>query len=256
MEWYYRIVPQLSAQKATVIITVSNASKQSITRYLRIPEERLFVTYEAPANVFRPIENRGAIETVRNKYGLDSEFILGLGSADPRKNINTLVKAYAMLPASLKEQYQLAIIWNHKALEFFSSAEAEKAGVLGRLCFLENVTDDELAALYGIATAFVFPSFEEGFGLPPLEAMACGAVVLAANNSSIPEIVENAALLFEADNTWELTDLLVKALSDLDLRNEMKVRGIQRAGDFSWRRCAIETIDVYKKVMIMSNVRG
>lgn len=256
MEWYYRIIPRLSARKATAIITVSNASKQSIARYLKIPERRLFVTYEAPANVFRPINKMGAIESVRNKYNLGSKYILGLGSADPRKNINALVRAYAMLPISLRGQYQLAIIWNHKSLEFSSSVEAEKAGIFDQLRFLENVNDDDLATLYGLATVFVFPSLEEGFGLPPLEAMACGAAVLAANNSSIPEIVGNAALMFDANYPSELADLLAKVLSDSELRNEMREMSIQRAGDFSWRKCAHETIEVYKQAMIMSDVIG
>jgi glycosyltransferase involved in cell wall biosynthesis len=195
------------------------------------------------------VESNGKMNLVREKYGLTRNFILAVGSTDPRKNINTLLKAYALLPESLREQYQLVIVWNHKLLESTTLKAAKQQGISDQILFLRNVEDEDLALIYNLATLFVFPSLEEGFGLPPLEAMACGTPVLAADNSSLPEIVGDAALQFSAENVGELTKLISNVLINPELQHNMKERGIGRAACFSWKKCGMETIDVYKKTI-------
>jgi glycosyltransferase involved in cell wall biosynthesis len=249
MQWYYRMVPAYAIQKADAIITVSHSSKQSIIDYLRIEDEKIFVTHEAPAAIYHPVESNGKMNLVREKYGLTRNFILAVGSTDPRKNINTLLKAFALLPESLREQYQLVIVWNHKLLESTTLKAAKQQGISDQILFLRNVEDEDLALIYNLATLFVFPSLEEGFGLPPLEAMACGTPVLAADNSSLPEIVGDAALQFSAENVGELTKLISNVLINPELQHNMKERGIGRAACFSWKKCGMETIDVYKKTI-------
>ncbi len=127
--------------------------------------------------------------------------------------------------------------------------EAERLGILNRVLFLEGVDNQDLVYLYNLAALFVFPSLDEGFGLPPLEAMACGTPVLAANNSSIPEIVGEAALQFYAEDVSNLSKLIARVLTDPALQLDLKKRGIARASTFSWKRCGSETINVYKSVL-------
>ncbi len=248
MSWYYRIVPEMIARRANAVITVSEAAKQSIIQYMRIDDDHIFVTYEAANSLYHPLDEHRTGDIIE-KYHLQSNFILGIGSADPRKNIKMLIRAYAQLSEPLKQNYQLAIVYNHKSLASESFLEAEHLGVLDRVLFLEEVSDQDLACLYNRASLFVFPSLEEGFGLPPLEAMACGTPVLAANNSSLPEIVGDAALQFDAENVGELAELISSVLANPELQLEMKKRGIDRAATFSWKRCGIETIEVYKNIV-------
>ncbi|RIK30574.1 MAG: hypothetical protein DCC56_09635 [Anaerolineae bacterium] len=249
MRWYYQTVPQIAIRKARAVITVSEAAKQSILAHMRIQNDQIIVTHEAASEFYRPLGYHGAQSYIAKKYQVNSSFILGIGSADPRKNIKTLIQAYAVLPESFRNDYHLVVVCNHKSLVLESLKEVEQSGILKCVHFLEEVNDQELAYLYNLAALFVFPSLEEGFGLPLLEAMGCGTPVLAADNSSIPEIVGDAALRFNAEDVRKLAELISKVLSNPTLQLEMRERGIARAADFSWKRCGMETIAVYKKVI-------
>lgn len=249
-DWYYRIVPNLAAKNAHTIITVSETSKNDIMQMLEVPSEKIYVTYEAASVDFREIRNEQLIRSVREKYDLTSDFVLALGSADPRKNIQTLFKAYKMLPAYIQERYQLVIVWNHGFLTSSIEQEVEAADLCDRVKFLEWVTNEDLVLLYNAATLFAFPSRYEGFGLPLLEAMACGTPIVAANNSSIPEIADKAALLIEAEDANALAEAITQALDDESLRTDLIEKGFKRAAFFSWEKCAMQTIDVYKQVVV------
>ncbi|MGZ9225111.1 MAG: glycosyltransferase family 4 protein [Anaerolineales bacterium] len=247
MQWYNKFVPFIAAKRAKAVITVSNASKKSIIEYLRLAHDRVFVTYEAANGLTRPIVDDRSLSKI-TQYNFNSNHILGIGSADPRKNIKTLIRAYSLLPDNLRNSHCLTIVWNHNSLALELSEEAKKQDVMKSVYFLNNIDDEQLASLYHRAALFVFPSLEEGFGLPPLEAMACGTPVLAADNSSIPEIVGNAALMFSAENAVELANLITRVLTDSELQQKMRICGIERAAKFTWRDCALKTIDVYKSV--------
>jgi glycosyltransferase involved in cell wall biosynthesis len=256
MEWYNRIVPCKAIRRALAIITVSNASRESIIEHLKLDNNRVFVTHEAPNPLFKSIKDEQCIDAIRRKYNLPAHFILAIGSADPRKNISRLVKAYSLLPSTLQEKYQLAIVWTHSFLEQELSERIEMLHLKNKVYFLESVSNDDLIWLYNAAALFVFPSLYEGFGLPPLEAMACGAPVVVANNSSIPEIVGDAALLFDAQDVNGMSVAMNRVLGDDILRESLSNEGIQHAGTFSWDKCARETIDVYKTVMESNRVLG
>jgi glycosyltransferase involved in cell wall biosynthesis len=245
MNWYYYLVPKIAARKSSLIITVSQASKDRITRELGIPADKVFVTYEGTNQIFRQISDVEQISCIRTKYNLPSDYIMGIGSTDPRKNISTLVQAYAQLPANLKTAYQLVIIWTHPLMADKLMRQVKDLGLMERVRFLMRVPDDNLVLLYNGASLFVFPSLEEGFGLPPLEAMACGTPVVAGNNSSIPEIVQDAAILVEAGDPQEVAQGISKILSDFDLKTELVRKGLKRAADFSWQECARNTINAY-----------
>ena len=245
MRRYYQDVPRRAAQAAAGIITVSEASKDDIVRDLGIPAGRIHVTYEAAGAAYGPVSDAGALAGVRQKFDLPPQFLLALGSADPRKNIAGLVEAYARLPLPMQEKHPLAIVWTHAHLAESLAAQAERLGVTPRLRFLRNVSDADLVLLYNATSLFVFPSRYEGFGLPLLEAMACGTPVVAADNSSIPEIAGDAARLVNAEDPAALSEAIAAVLADDGLRAEMSRRGLAQAARFSWARCARETRDVY-----------
>ena len=249
-DWYYRIVPDLAARNAHTIITVSETSKKDIVHILGVPSEKIHVTYEAASGEFRKICDQKQIAAIREKYYLTEEYILAIGSADPRKNIHTLLEAYALLPAAVRARYQLVIVWNHGYLASSIDQEVEAAGLCDRVNFLEWVSNDDLVLLYNAAALFAFPSRYEGFGLPLLEAMACGTPIVAANNSSIPEIADKASLLTEADDAHALAETISLALNDESLRTELIAKGFKRAEFFSWNNCALQTIDVYKQAFL------
>jgi glycosyltransferase involved in cell wall biosynthesis len=229
------------------VITVSEAARASIVQHLGVATARVFVTYEAASRLYRPVHDPARLAAMRQQLGLPKGFILAIGSADPRKNLTALVEAYAQLPASLQEQYHLAIVWTHSFLASELTKQVETLGIQPRLHFLEKVSDETLLMLYNAAALFVFPSRYEGFGLPLLEAMACGTPVLAANNSSIPEIVGDAAVLVEADQVATITHGIERVLTDEPLRFSLIEKGLQRSASFSWTKCGAETLAIYQQ---------
>ena len=250
MEWYYRFVPRLAVRRARLILTVSHAAKATIVQHLGLTGERVVVTQEAASDLFRQVEDVQALARIRQKYGLAACFILGIGSADPRKNLATLVQAYAALPAQLREQYQLVIVWTHSFLAAELAEQIERLGLTQRVRFLEQVSNEDLVLLYNAASLFVFPSRYEGFGLPPLEAMACGTPVVAANNSSLPEIVGDAALLTSAEEATPMAKLMAGLLTDERLRMDLVQKGLKQAASFSWEKCAQQTLAAYRQAIV------
>lgn len=247
MDLYYRYVPKMAARRARAVITVSCDARAAIVQHLGIPAHRVFVTYEAAAPGYRFIDRSVAVDAVRQRFGLSEGFILALGSADPRKNISTLLHAYALLPERLRTKHDLVIVWTHSLLAGSILEEARVHAIEERLRFLQHVSNEDLVNLYNAAGLFVFPSRYEGFGLPILEAMACGVPVVAANNSSIPEVAGDAALLIDAESPSSITQAMERVLNDAALRDALMARGLQRAASFSWQRCARETVAVYQQ---------
>jgi len=248
MDHYYRLVPDVAARRAAVVITVSHAAKADIIAAFGLPAERVIVTHEAAKPVFYQSIDPVTAAATRARLGLNGSYLLGIGSSDPRKNMETLLRAYALLPAEQRAGHQLAIVWTHQHLAEEIAQLAHELGIARQTVFLRGVDDSELAALYAGASLFAFPSRYEGFGLPLLEAMACGAPVVAANNSSIPEITGDAALLFDADNYQELAAAMLRILSEKNLAQTLRATGQRRASTFSWNRCARETLAVYTQV--------
>ncbi len=249
MEWYNLLIPKYISKRAAAIITVSHSSKESIKEHLDVKPELIYVTHEAVNSSFRPIQDNACTQLLRDKYLLQSKYILAIGSADPRKNIKNLVNAYAALPQELKEQYRLVIVWTASSLAPALSRHVTALGIDPYVQFINQVSNDDLALLYNEASLFVFPSLYEGFGLPALEAMACGTPVAAANNSSIPEIVGDAALLFNAEDISTISSAMIKMLGDEIMRQDMGQKGLKRAGSFSWEQCARQTVAVYEKTL-------
>jgi glycosyltransferase involved in cell wall biosynthesis len=248
MEWYQIKIPHIASRRAAAIITVSQLSKDDIVKHLGVDPGRIHVTYEAVSSFFRQVGDPAQTRSVRTKYGLDSKFILAIGSSDPRKNIETLVNAYALLPEELKAEYHLAIVWTASVLATSISKIIQDLGISRFIHFLYQVPNEDLVFLYNEASLFVFPSLYEGFGLPILEAMACGTPVIAANTSSIPEVAGDAALMVEARDTTGIAGTMAKVLSDNKLASELVEKGLKRNATFSWEKCARETLMIYNQV--------
>ena len=246
---YNRFVPPRAIRRAAAIITVSHSAKASIIEELGVCAERVFVTYEAPPPIYVPVTDPPRLESIRRKYGLGSCFILGIGSADPRKNVGALLRAYAALPLSVRERHELVVVWAHPALMGELAAQVPGLGLGDRVRFLNAVPSEDLVMLYNAAGVFVFPSFGEGFGLPPLEAMACGIPVIAANNSAMPEILDGAGLLVDPHDVSAMAAAVERVLRDDGVRASLIDAGRKRAAAFSWRRCAEETLQVYRNVL-------
>jgi glycosyltransferase involved in cell wall biosynthesis len=249
MSWYYRAIPEQAAQQAVAILTISHASKEGILKYLDVAPDRVFVTHLAPDHIYRQAKGKTLLKSVRQKFQLPEHYILAIGSADPRKNIKTLLQAYSSLSEALQDQYHLALVCTHPSLTAALSELINSLRLAGKVHFLQQVTDAELALIYNAASLFVFPSRYEGFGLPPLEAMACGVPVVAANNSSIPEIVDDAALLVNVENPFALTEAIGRVLADRELQLSLTGKGLKQASGFSWEKCGRETLAVYRQAL-------
>lgn len=245
MAWYYRVVPRLAAQRAALLITVSAAARSSIVENLHIPQEQIVVTHEAASPLYRLLHDEKQLDALHRKYQINRQFILALGSADPRKNIATLLDAFALLPPDLRQRHQLVIAWAHNALMAELTTQVQQLGLTNAVRFLANVSNDDLVALYNAAALFAFPSLCEGFGLPLVEAMACGAPVVAADNSSIPEVVGDAALLFPAEDPAQMALCMEHVLTKPALAATLTAKGLERAASFSWQSCAQQTVAAY-----------
>jgi glycosyltransferase involved in cell wall biosynthesis len=234
-------------EQADRVITVSEHSKQDIKRIFKLPDERLRVIPEAPEDVYQPMDKRLASRFVRENYGIERPYILYVGGFSPRKNVKGLINAFYDLLGDLPEEYKLVIV-GKEVRDFEDTALlAEALGLTDRVIFTGFVPVMDMPYLYNAAELFVYPSFYEGFGLPPLEAMACGTPVITTNVSSMPEICEGAALLVDPLHSLALAEAMYRMLTDEELRARLSQQGILRARSFSWRKTAIDTLAIYEE---------
>ena len=245
--WFLSVMMPRFLQAADAVIAVSEHTKRDALRAYNLDEAKVRVIYEGVNPRFRPAPPE-AVAVVRRKYGLPERFILSVGTIEPRKNLETALAAYR----ALKEggaAHRLVIVgkqgWLYRG--FFRRLREE--GLEGEVVFPGFVPDDDLPALYSGADLFLFPSLYEGFGLPPLEAMACGAPVVCSDVSSLPEVVGDAALLVPPLDVRAWAEALRRLLGDADLRANLRARGLARAREFSWARAARATAEVYRQVM-------
>jgi len=240
-KFYFKFFLKKVLNKAKRVITISECSKRDIISHYNIPQEKVTVTYLAVEESFQPIGEQDKINDFKQRMGLPKRFILYVGTRKKHKNIAGLIKAYSLLP---REDCFLVLSgsMDQALLDLIKKYKVED-----RVVCIGKIEDSELPLLYNAADLFVFPSRYEGFGLPPLEAMACGVPVVTSNAASLPEVVGDAARLVDPDNSKEMAMAMSKVLNQENLRKELIQKGIMRARLFSWEKCARETLNLYKE---------
>lgn len=228
------------------IIADSEHTRRDLIRLLGIPAERIEVIYLGVDEAFQPLETQARLEAVRHKYSLPLNIILYVGTLEPRKGLETLIAAYGALAADIPHDLVIAGKKGWYTAPLF--LQVEDLGLDPRVHFTDYVADEDLPSLYNLAELFVYPSRYEGFGLPPLEAMACGTPVVCSNAASLPEIIGDAALSVPPDDAEALAAAIRRVLADKALRAKMRASGLERARSFTWEKTARRTAEIYERV--------
>lgn len=251
---FYTSLVSATAKGSAHVITLSEASKADIVQHLDIPAEKITPTYLAADDRFHPATSSMEDEAVRRKYDLPDEFVLYFGGFDIRKNVHNLLLAWTYVGPSLGQQVPLVLAGNQPkewGTPRFPDLRkyAQELDIEQYLAWLGEIAEADKPALYRLAKAVVFPSRYEGFGLPPLEAMACGTPVIAANVSSIPEVTGDAAYLVPHDDARQIGAAILAVVVQDDLHDHLANAGRGQATNFSWRKTAQKTLQVYQQVM-------
>ena len=239
--WLPRVLPRVDA-----VIADSHVSQGDIVRYLGVDAEKVTVIYPGISDAYQPVGAAKAAAVVA-RYGLVPGYLLYLGSIETRKNVGGLLQAYARL-RQMGEQRPLVVAGTKRGRAAPVEQTVQQLRLQPHVRFTGYVADEDLPALYSGAELFVFPSLYEGFGLPPLEAMACGTPVVCSNAGSLPEVVGDAALTVDPQGVEGLALAMRRVLQDMELAHDLRRRGLERARLFSWEKAARETWQLYHEV--------
>lgn len=244
---YWRIQIPVAARRSSFVITDSEHARGEILEDFNLPPEKVAAVMLGFDPLMTGERNIDKTETVRARYGLPENYILYVGTIQPRKNIISLIEAYNLLRQRREVAPKLVIV-GRKGWLYDSLFERIKAlGLSDEIIFTGFVPDEELPSIYDGAIIFAYLSLFEGFGLPPLEAMACGVPVIASNTTSIPEVVGDAALTVTPTDINSIVNAMETILESPELAERLKTKGLERVKLFSWEKCAQETLDIYKK---------
>lgn len=243
-----RVKLPFMARKATAIITPSEAVKSEVCLHLNVRADKVFVVPDAARRCFYRVSGSES-RPICERLGIKAEFILFVGTIEPRKNILSLVRAFEEVNRSSSSDLQLVIAGKEGWLSGGLMAYLRDSQIKDHVLFTGHVSDDALRALYSACRVFVYPSLYEGFGLPLLEAMACGAPVVAGNVPGIVETVGDAARLVSPRDSLELAKAIKGLLKDTDERENRRAAGIQHAKKFSWERTASATLEIYERAI-------
>jgi glycosyltransferase involved in cell wall biosynthesis len=244
---YYGQIDQ-AWRKTDHIIAVSEATKQDSIKMLGVPERKITVIHEAANPIYRQLPQQEARQRVKEKYKLDKDYILFVSTIEPRKNLPGLLQAYRRLRDEYKRDEILVLAGTKGWLWEEVYETVDRLGLGKFVAFLGRVPSRYLVYLYNAARLLVHPSFYEGFGLTPLEAMTCGTPVIVSNTSALPEVVGNSGLMVDPHDIDSLTVAMWRVLTEEELRQDLICKGLKRADKFSWREAAIRTLEVYHKV--------
>jgi glycosyltransferase involved in cell wall biosynthesis len=254
-EWFpklkgasFRFLSRWAARTARKIIAVSEHTKKDIIERYRVPEDKIEVIYEAPDDMYMPIKDEALLRKTMLKYNITRDFLIHVGAIHERRNVIRLLKVLKELKQSGRD-LQLVLVGSIQWPFIDLKRLLLDMGLQDNVVHLEFIPDNDLICLYNSARLFVYPSLYEGFGLPLVEAMACGTPVAASNVSSIPEVVGDAAILFDPYNGREMLDSIKLVLDDKSYREALIVKGFERVKRFSWSRAAEQTIKLYDQAV-------
>ncbi|HDQ70647.1 MAG TPA: glycosyltransferase family 1 protein [Chloroflexi bacterium] len=245
---YYNDQIAWAVGRAAYILADSHATKLDLAELLHTPADKITVVHLAADAAFRPIPQAQAAQVAR-RYDLSPGYLLTVGTIEPRKNLPGLLQAYARLRATGTTEASLVVVGGKGWLYDEVFERVESLGLAQHVRFFHGVPDEDLPGLYNAASVLTTPSFYEGFGLPALEAMACGTPVVVADRASLPEVVGDAGLLVDSEDVVDIAHALTRVLTEQALRAQMRARGLQQAARFSWERAARETLAVYRQVL-------
>jgi len=239
-----RVVPA-SVRRADVVLADSESTRMDMIELLGVDPDRVRVIYAGVEPCFQRVRDQSVLEAVRNRYRLPARFVLGLGTLQPRKNFERLIAAYAQMRGEARSGLKLVIAGGLGWMCEGIFRRVEELGLQDEVLFSGYVADEDLPALYSMAEVFAFPSLYEGFGLPPLEAMACETPVVASNVSSLPEVLGDAALSVDPLDVPTLAQAMLRVLNDAALRAALVRRGVAQARKFTWEQAAGKLLEVY-----------
>jgi glycosyltransferase involved in cell wall biosynthesis len=246
--WFTRFVQSGIARRADRVIVPSASARQDVIRFLRVDPDRMRVIPYGAGNVFRPIEDATVTGDTVRRFGVRRPYILSVARGYPHKNLGGLLRAVARLTAPAVRDASLVLVGERYMVGRQLDRLIDELGLSDRVRFTGFASNDDLNALYCGAAVFAFPSLAEGLGLPVLEAMACGVPVVASNESAVPEAVGDAGVVANARDPAAFAAALEAVLGDQALRADLARRGLARAAEFTWEKCAARTLDVYREL--------
>lgn len=248
-----RLYVKRAATKADAVITGSEYSRREILNCYKLPEDKVHRIYLAADEKFRPMNDETKIREIKNRFKIKNRFIFYCGAIYKRRNLPNLIKAFRNLPVDILKEYQFLMLGevSRSSLDMDLCGLIETANLQigeGRLLHIDYVDEEDLVWLYNAAELFIYPSLYEGFGLPVLEAMACGTPVVTSDRAAIPEVVGDAAVKVDPDNVELMREAVLKVINDGELRERLANEGPKRARMFSWSKCASETLELFYKL--------
>ena len=230
------------------IITVSNFSKEDISKTFSYPKEKIFVTHLAAEEIYTPLNKFHSSQYLKKHYGIDRDFLLYVGGFSPRKNILGLIEAFNLVKNSYKRDLKLVIIGTKGPSYEIYRKKVDELNLSSSVIFTGFIPIDDMPIFYSASKALVYPSFYEGFGLPPIECMACGTPVIASNLTSMPEVCQDAALLVDPYDVDEIKENILTLLNNHKFYSLMIYKGISHSSKFNWKKTAYNTLEVYKHI--------
>ncbi|MFA9397255.1 MAG: glycosyltransferase family 4 protein [Clostridiaceae bacterium] len=234
--------------KCNGIITVSEYSKQDIIRFFPDTKDKVYVTPLAADSIYKPLDKEICKHSLNEKYNMDKPFILYVGGFSERKNVESIIQSFHNIYKKLNKEYNLIILGSIRDKLSTLKSLVEKLDMNENIKFLGFIENNMLPVFYSAADVFIYPSFYEGFGLPPLEAMSCGCPVISSNTTSIPEVIKDAGILIDPYNIKSIENALESVLNNNTLRENLSLKGLSRSSLFSWDNTAKLTLDAYNEV--------
>ncbi|MGZ3990518.1 MAG: glycosyltransferase family 4 protein [Flavisolibacter sp.] len=241
------LVPRI-VKKARMVLTVSSFERDNILEKLQLPEEKVQVLYNGVSSRFNHLYDPQEVEAFRRRYGLPGQYIMFLGNTAPKKNTPNVIRAFAAYCQSHPDPLKLVLLDYKKELVEKLLEELKQPALMDHFVFPGYVPHQEIPLMYNAATLFLYPSLRESFGLPLLEAMACGVPVITSNTSSMPEIAGDAALLVDPFDVKELTGALQRLAGNEELQQQLREKGLERARQFTWKASAEKLLSIYESL--------